>query len=106
MATSDIAYSVATNPTFMGRVHYFALKAAIAVVNESDATAHHSERVRLANKVIRGNLDQNVLPRLVVTNATVAATIAAEEEPTGVTVPDGDLEFVVNSVWDALALAY
>jgi TRAP-type mannitol/chloroaromatic compound transport system permease large subunit len=106
MAVSENAYYVAASPIWLGRVQYAVLKAAVAIANESDQTPHHAERVRLANRVLRGNLPPTVFGWLVLTNATVGTAVGAEEEPTGDSVPDGDIEFVVASVWDALALAY
>jgi hypothetical protein len=106
MAVSESAALVAANPVWLGRVQYQVLKAAVAIANESDQTPNHTERLRLANRVLRGNLPITVFGWLVLTNGTVGTAIDAEEDPTGDSVPDGDIEFVVSSVWDALALAY
>lgn len=94
MPSAD-AMTVARNGGFQERVKYFLQKAALAVMAEVNTTAAHAARVVYAKVVLTGDASVPEAAVAVVTNATVAAA--------GFNVTDNDLEFTVNSVFNALA---
>lgn len=83
-------YQLAQDPDFLGRVAVATVKAAVAVMAEAEPTP---ERVKYAGIVLRnphGAAQQMALA--VVTNGAVTAESN-----------DGDIEFTVNSVYQAMA---
>lgn len=94
MAAAD-SMTVAINGAFQDRVRYFLVKAAVAVMAEAGNTAGHALRVTYANAVLAGSAPITPVSVAVTTNATVAAA--------GFAATDGDLEFVVNSLFSALS---
>lgn len=85
---------LAVEPNFLRRIRQAAVSAAIAIQAELDTTPSHTDRIALARKVLSGTPD--VIPRLalgVVTNASVTPTSS-----------DADLQFTVNSQWNAYAI--
>lgn len=79
-------------------VEYFMVKAAIAVMNEDPGTASHAERVNYSRNILRGSVSVRDLTVGVTTNATIGAAIDAATP-----VSDSDLEFVINSLFNAYA---
>ena len=92
MAAID-CYNKALEKDFKRKVKYYLQKAAIAIVGEDSQTAGHAERVIYAGNILSGNVDVYEFALGVATNATIAAAINAEEEPS-----DSDIEFTVNSL--------
>ena len=84
---------------FQNTVKYFMQKAAIAVMSESDATANHAARLNFARKILSGQASIYEFAFAVVTNATIGGHIDVPEA-----IPDADLEFTVNSMYDAFSL--
>lgn len=97
MANSEVIVLVVDNETFGKRVEYFVIKAALAVMTESEATANHSDRIVYAQRVLNANYNKHGYVVGVLTNSTIAAL----SDPSAVN--DNDLEFVVNSLFDAFA---
>lgn len=97
MANSETIVAVADNPAFIKRVEYFLVKAAIAVMNESEATVNHADRLIYASRALNSAVDFRPYALGVLANPTVAALA----DPA--TVTDNDLEFVVNSLFNAFA---
>lgn len=92
-------YTLARDPVFQSRIKMAAVIAAIAVINESPLVQNHNARYSYAVRVLSGSVNFiTKLSYLVVTNATIAATA-----PTGENATDGDIQFVVNSLWDILS---
>lgn len=91
----------ATDATYQAQIQYFFTKAAIAVMAESAETANHRNRIRFASAILRGQINEQQLRIAVLTNATIAATVNDAKKPI-----EGDIEFMVNSVFDAFAEAY
>ena len=85
----DLAQSTA----FVARVQGAMVKSAIAVAAEAPATAGHAVRVAWATQVLRD--PAHYAARLAF---GVAANAAITPEST-----DSDIEFTVNSLWDAYA---
>lgn len=103
MATASEAAVVATEATWVRRVQFYRLAAAVAIMNEDATTANHAERVVYATKVINGqdNLPDYALG--VATNTTVLAAI-----DTGVGAPDwgvtdATISNTVNALFNAFA---
>lgn len=102
MATFDVMAQIAANATFQGRVEYCLKKAAVAVMAEEAVTANHAERVVYAGKVLDGDASIVEAAKAVVTNATLTASGDIDAGPL-FGISDGDLEFTVNSMFNALA---
>lgn len=103
MATKEIIVA-ASDPTFYTRVAFIALKSAQNVAAEPDNTANHANRVSYANRIFRGEENALLLALHVVSaNGTVSNTL---ETQGGDAVPDGDIEFVLSTIWDARANAF
>lgn len=94
MSASADAMTVALNAGFQDRVRYFLMKASLAVLAEG-AVANHTARAAYASAVIGGTASVLLASIACLTNGAVAAA--------GFEVTDGDLEFTVNSVFNALA---
>ena len=88
-------------PEFQAIVGQHFLEAAIAIMNESAETVNHAERVAYAKNVIAGSLNTAWAARIVATNATVAGYLGAGQSVWEG--QDGDIAFVVASVWNAMA---
>ena len=98
MADGLKQFGLSQDGAFWVRLAAPIVAAALAISSEDGATAHHAERIALAKRVLQDPEEyarRFALP--VATNAEVSAA--------GVAAKDSDLEFVVASVWDALALA-
>ncbi len=82
---------------FKEQVHYYMVKASIAIMNEAADTDHHVKRVDLANRILRGSFPVESYALGVMTNATIKGNIDAGLSYTG------DMEFTVNSLFNAYA---
>ena len=103
MATRDII-AAASDPVFYTRVAFLALKVAQQVAAEDPATPDHANRIHYAGLVLTGQDKALLLAlHLVASNATVSQNIEANG---GDAVPDGDIEFVLASIWGARAAAF
>lgn len=93
MAFTD-QYTLAQDVTFRGRIQVAVVKSAIAVQAESPSgVPNHSARAALAASVLHDPTGYAALfAQGVVTNGSITEAS-----------PDGDLEFTVNSMWDAYA---
>lgn len=94
MAALD-AMQVADERGFQQRVAFFLKKAAVAIMAEALSTAGHAERVVYAKTVLDGAASVEEATRNVVTNPTIEAA--------GLAATDGDIEFTVNSMFNAFA---
>ena len=85
-------YAVGTNPGFRSRVEMALVAAAVAVMTESVATPGHTERAAYATRVLDAP-------------ATMSgpAAIAVATGFLDLTASDGDVEFTVQSMLNALA---
>lgn len=84
---------LARTPEFRSRVEYLAMKSAIAVANEDPATANHAARLTFAKKIMGGTAPMGEIALAVLTNATIANQGNASS--------DSDLEFTINSIFNA-----
>ena len=87
-------YAAANNPTFANRIGQAMCKAAVAVQAEAVNTVNHTNRANFAMLVLRDpERYQPAYARAIVTNAGITSTAAS----------DNDIEFTVNSMWDAFS---
>lgn len=63
---------------------------------------NHSARAAFAIKVAQGNYNLSAAAQQVLTNATIAAE-AVNDGSQGNAIPDADIQFSVNSLWNMLA---
>jgi hypothetical protein len=99
MTNSQKCSDYATGSEFQSRVRYLLLKASVAVMSEAPDTTNHTERLSFARRVLAGSASYVNVAIAVATNPTVAETIINNGEPT-----DNDLEFTVNSMFNAFSL--
>ncbi len=86
-------YALAQDRTFVQRVTVAMIQAAIAIANESAAGQNHTLRARHAARVL--NEPEHFAPGFAL---GVASNPAITAEST-----DSDIQFTVNSNWDAFA---
>ena len=98
---SSAAVSVAQNDKFIDRVEFYMKKAAIAVMSEAGSTLNHSERVVYAKMILGGTADMKQYSIGVMTNSTLESM--ADPDIDGNGIMDSNLEFTVNSIFDAFA---
>lgn len=86
-------YTLATDPTFIARVTIAMTKAAVAVASEASTTANHGARATFAKNALHDPLGYAPKYALaVVSNGAISAESS-----------DSDIEFTVNSMWDAFS---
>lgn len=101
MATFAQLGTIATQGELQQRVSYAMGAAAAAVYAESTGVTGHTARAAYAVKVANGTYDLRSATIMVLGNST----IAAEATVTGANnaIPDADIQFSVNSLWNVLA---
>ena len=87
---------------FQDRITFLAVKAAIAVMAELNTVTNHAERVVYAKKILDGSANMDLYTLAVATNSTIQNE-ATQTPADGFNVPDADIEFAVNSLFDAMA---
>lgn len=102
MATYAQLGALATQNEFRSRVSYAMSSAAISVYAEAGTVAGHAQRALYATKVVNGTYDLSSACLAVLTNASIAAEALLTTNP-GNAIPDADIQFAVNSIWNALA---
>ena len=95
---------IAEQGTFQVRVDYYMQKAAIAIQSEALVTAGHTERAAYADEVVGGSASIKRHALAALTNGALAAagdlSITADG---GFGISDGDLEFAINEMWNAMS---
>lgn len=76
--------------------------AAVNVYAEAPGTAGHAQRKAFALMVFNNNYNPQSVCEMVLTNATIAAEAVLATTP-GFAIPDGDIQFAVNSLWNDFA---
>lgn len=99
---SDLGSTIAMDLNFQGRVRYAMTVAAVNVYAEASNTPGHAARQAFALKVFNGAFNIVFACMMVLTNATIAAEANATTTP-GFAIPDGDIQFAVNSLWNDFA---
>jgi len=104
MANYDDLIKIAGNDGFQQRIKYALMSAAVNIYSEATSTTGHAARGVLASQVIQGSYNAASVPLAVLTNTTIAgeATLASAPD---YGIPDGDIQFAVNSLWNALSNA-
>jgi uncharacterized membrane protein len=103
MATKDVI-AAASEPVFYTRVAFVALKVAQQVASEDPATPDHAVRVAYSGRVFTGS-DTALLIALHVAAANGVIANLLETQG-GDAIADGDIEFVLASIWTARANAF
>lgn len=105
MATFAQLGLIVQEPEFQQRVRYAMSVAATNVYAEGSGVTGHAARAAFAVRVLSGNFDIQSACYGVLTNSTIAteATIPASGPPAGNSIPDADIQFAVNSIWNVLA---
>jgi hypothetical protein len=93
---------IAANANFQSRVQYALTVAAINVYSEATNTVGHPARLAFALRVFNQNYSLLMICLMVLTNATIAAEANVLTVP-GFAIPDGDIQFAVNSLWNDFA---
>ena len=104
MADYDDLITIAGNNGFQNRIKYALTQAAVSVYNELSSTTGHAARVAYAVSIIGGNYNLAPASLAVLTNTTIAAEATLATAP-DFGIPDSDIQFAVNSLWNALANA-
>lgn len=102
MASYNEMQLIAADANFQRRVLYCLKKAAVAVMAEDAETGNHAERVVYAKSVLEGTAGAAEAAKAIVTNSTITAGADPTTLP-GFDISDGDLEFTVNSMFNAFA---
>ncbi len=103
MASYDQLITMAGNSAFQQRVRYALAVGAVAVYSEVSSSTGHTPRLAMATAVLQGNYSPAPMALAVLTNPTIAAEATFTSD--GYNIPDSDLQFAVNSLWNALANA-
>lgn len=101
MATFAQLGTIATQAEYQQRVGYAMGVAAAAVYAESGGTAGHALRAAFATKVANGTYSLSSAAIMVLSNSTIAAE--AVVTGSGNSIPDSDIQFSVNSLWNVMA---
>ena len=97
MNLTQIADGISGNDPFKRKVEYELYAAAVNVMAEVNTTANHAARVTFATNVLVGQADIRSAVIATLTNATLASAANMDA------ISDGDLPFVISSVFNALA---
>ena len=98
MALIDVV-NEANDMTFQAKCRQKFYESAVAVGSEDPETANHDNRLKVAQKIIYGELTGLQMAMSVLTNATIQAHITASTDY------DSDLAFVCNSLITPMANA-
>ena len=103
MAFLESGY-LAEDVEFKKRVMIALLTAAKDIMAEVNTTTAHSQRVTYASKVIANPVDEAAnATNLIVTNTSIVASFNKNITRYTTTATDSDIQFTVNSLFNALA---
>lgn len=88
---------IARDGKFLSRINYLVTKAAIAKLNAETPLA---EDILLGQRILKGEENMSRWAVAAVTNPSIAA---GAHTPSGDTITESDLEFTINSLWEAFA---
>jgi len=104
MASLQDINTIATDSVFRGRCLEALEAAAVNVMAEDGNTLGHLQRTIYANSVFSGSVNTYALALAVLANSTISAEATVQSLPGATSsVPDGDIQFTVNSIFAALA---
>lgn len=95
--------TIANDSGFRGRCFYALEVAAINIMSEDSGTASHAQRVAYAITVLNGSASIFQVSVAILTNSAIAGEADVTTLPGCTSVPDGDIQFAVNSLFNALA---
>ncbi len=107
-ATFDQLATIQKDAGFQGRCQYATVVAAINVYSEAfggagqPTAAQHAVRATCANRVLSGSFNFTSVYWAVLQNLAIVAE-ANPSAPPDFAIPDADIQFQVNSIWNALA---
>lgn len=101
MATYSQLGQIAAQPDFQARIAIALNSAAVAIYNEAGTVAGHAARAAYATKVLTGGYNLSAACLGVLVNSTIQA--GASPTTAGNSITDQDIQFQVNSIWNALA---
>lgn len=101
-ATYNQLAKIANTLEFQGRIKYAMNVAAAAVYSEVNTTPGHAARAVYATKVAAGTYSITDATYAVLGNATIAAEAVYATQP-DFAIPDTDIQFSVNSLWNLFA---
>lgn len=100
MAALDLI-AAARDDAFGARIAFCLMVAALNVANEDPATTNHSNRLAFSKRVLTGGVNAKLIAAAAIGyNATLQTTINGDPSQKGANIPDSDLQFVVNSLFD------
>ena len=99
MANFDGLATIANDSGFQNRVKVALGVAAANVYSEAGSTAGHGTRAQFAVKVSQGDYNITSICYAVLSNATIAAEANSSTTP-DFAIPDSDIQFAVNSLWN------
>lgn len=102
MANYNALGQIAAAPQFQSRVKYAMNVAAAAVYAEVNTTTGHAARALYATKVAAGTYSLIDVTYAVLGNASIAAEAIYSTQP-DFAIPDADIQFSVNSLWNLFA---
>lgn len=100
MATYSTLGFIATLTDLQNRVGIAMSSAAVAIYNESNTVTGHTARAAYATKVLNGNYNLPAVCLAVLINSTIQSEA---QNIAGNNILDSDIQFQVNSIWNALA---
>jgi hypothetical protein len=101
MTTYSTLGQITNQPDFQNRVAIAMASAANNIYSEVGTTPGHAARAVFATKVLTGNYNLAAACLSVLVNASIQAEANASSSGNGI--PDTDIQFQVNSMWNALA---
>lgn len=103
MASFSDLNTIAKDSNFRGRSLYALQVAAVNVMAEDPETSGHEARVAFARSVLSGSVDSYQIALGVLTNPSIAGEADVSLIATTAGVPDGDMQFAVNSLFNAFS---
>lgn len=94
---------IANDFRFQCRCMQAAMGMALSVMIEEDNVPSHTQRVSYAESILNNSASGLEIARAVLENATIAAEANIADIATDSNVPDADIQFAVNTVFNALA---
>lgn len=97
--------TIANDPAFQARCMTALEAASVAILAEGDNVVNHTQRAAFASEVMdhQNQVSAFAVAEAVLTNATIAAEATVASLPGCTAVPDGDIQFAINSVFEDLA---
>lgn len=95
--------TIANDAAFRGRCREAVTIAAANVMAESNTTTSHAQRILFAASILQGGGSDYQNALTVLSNSTIAAEATTASLPGCTAIPDSDIQFAVNSLFNAMA---